>query len=134
MSAGDEIMMPVAKPDAVAMAEIHALRQISDALQATNRSLLSLSDDVKDVRERVIKIEAKDVDAKITEYRGECRATCAALTSDLKAACLRIDQLESIRDKQNGAMSVGAWLAKNAPWLLAGIAAFAAGLGLKDGA
>lgn len=126
----DEIMMPVTKPEAVTLAEIHALRQISDALAATNRSLTTLTADMRDVRERVIKIEAKDMDAKIAEYRAECRTTCAELRADIKAATVRIDSLEGSRDKHTGVMSVGAWLTKYAPWLVALILAGMAGVGL----
>lgn len=126
----DEIMMPVPKPEAVVMAEIHALRQISDALTATNRSLATLTADVRDVRERVIKIEAKDMDAKIAEYRSECRTSCAELRADIKAANVRIDVLEAAKDRTAGAMSVGAWLTKYAPWLVALIMAGMAGVGV----
>lgn len=118
----EEFMMPVSTPDAMAEMNIHALRQISDALTATNRSLTNLAADVKDVRERVIKIEGQDV-------KGDLRD----LKADVKANAQRIDVLERARDRQDGAMSVGAWLSKHAPWLLAGIAAFAAGVGIKMG-
>lgn len=123
MSAGDEIMMPVPKPEAVAMAEIHALRQISDALQTTNQNLTVLAADVKDVRERVIRIESQDMRGQIIELRG-----------DLKAACIRIDALEATRDRQAGALSVGGWISKYAPWLVAIFMAGLAGLGIKSGA
>lgn len=123
MSAGDEIMTAVTKPEAVAMAEIHALRQISDALSATNQSLLSLSQDVRevrgdmrDVRERVIRIEAEDLKAEV------------------KALALRTDALEKVKDRQDGAMSVGGWVSKYAPWLVALVLAGLAGLGFKAGA
>lgn len=118
MSAGDEFIMPVSKPDAVAEMHLHALRQISDSLTATNRSLTNLAADVKDVRERVIKIEAKDMDAKLTEYRGECREACAALGAKVEAACVRIDNLESLRDRRTGMVTVGSWFSRSAPWLI----------------
>ena len=131
-SGNPEIIMPVAAPDALEMANIHALRQISDALTLTNRSLSSLAADVKDVRERVIKIEAKDMDAKIAEYRSECRTICATLTSDLKAVVGRVDSLESARDRQTGMASVGSWFSRSAPWIIAVGAAVLAALGFKQ--
>lgn len=130
MPSGDEFIMPVIKPDAIAQMEIHALRQISAALAATNkglettnRSLDRLVSDVRDVRERVIHIEAQDVKGEVREAKAE-----------VKAMALRIDALESVRDRQSGAMGVGAWMSKHAPWLVALLMAGLAGLGLKTGA
>ncbi|HYC66632.1 hypothetical protein [Brevundimonas sp.] len=130
MSAGDEIMMPVAKPEAVSMAEIHALRQISDALTATNQSLQNLAHDVrevrtdvKEVREKVIRMEGEDLKAQLRETRKELRD----LAKD-------VNDLQTVRDRQAGALSVGGWIAKYAPWLVAIFMAGLAGLGIKTGA
>ena len=130
MSAGDEIMTPVTKPEAVAMAEIHALRQISDALAATNQSLHALAHDVrevradvKEVREKVIRMEGEDLKAQIREAKAEIRS----LAKD-------VNDLQTIRDRQAGAMSVGGWVAKYAPWLVAIFMAGLAGIGIKTGA
>lgn len=127
-----EILTPVQVPEAVELANIHALRQISDALTLTNRSLSNLATDVKDVRERVIKIEAKDMDAKLAEYRAECRAACAEIKSDVKAVSVKVDALESARDRQTGMASVGSWFSRSMPWLIAVIAAGLAALGFKS--
>ena len=113
--------MPVAKADAVAEMNIHALRQISDGLAATNRAMSAFGDDLKDVRERVIRIEERDVKGEIQELRAEH-----------KAIGLRVDALERVKDRQDGALGAGNWLAKYAPWLLAVVAAAMAGLGLKE--
>jgi len=118
--AGDEIMTPVTKPEAVAMAEIHALRQISDALAATNQSLQNLAHDVrevrtdvKEVREKVVRMEGEDLKAQLREIKAE-----------LKAALTRVDNLEGTRDQQRGAKGLVDWLRQTAPWLVA------AGLGV----
>lgn len=115
MSAGDEIMTPVSKPEAVAMAEIHALRQISDALSATNQSLHALAHDVrevradvKEVREKVIRMEGEDLKAQLREIK-----------ADFRGAIKRIDDLEGIRDQQRGAKGLVDWLRQTAPWLAA---------------
>lgn len=122
MAAEAEFMMPVHTPDAVVEMQIHALRQISDGLTQTNKTLASLATDVRDVRERVVKIEARDVAADLTKLDGR-----------VEALSLRVDALERVKDRHDGAMGVGAWLSKNAAWLFAGIASFAAGLGFKTG-
>lgn len=123
MSAGDEFIMPVSKPDAVAEMHLHALRQISDSLSMTNSTMASLAADVKDVRERVTRMEGEDVKGDLRE-----------LKADMRAACKRIDDLETIRDRQAGVLSVGGWISKYAPWLVALVMAGLAGIGIKNGA
>lgn len=129
MPPSDEIMTPVTKPEAVQMAEIHALRQISDALSATNQSLHALAHDVrevradvKEVREKVIRMEGEDLKAQLREVR-----------ADLRTALGRVDNLEKRGDRQDGALSVGGWVSKYAPWLVAIFMAGLAGIGLKGG-
>lgn len=123
MSAGDEIMTPVTKPEAVAMAEIHAIRGMTDAVSSLTRQVERIGGKVDDVRERVIKLEAR-------EYERQIEGLNERLTATLK----RIDDLESTRDQQRGAKSLVDWVRQTTPWLLAGIAAFVAGIGLKEGA
>lgn len=123
MSAGDEIMTPVTKPEAQAMAEIHAIRGMTDAVSSLTRQVERIGGKVDDVRERVIKLEAR-------EYERQIEGLNDRLTATLK----RIDDLESTRDQQRGAKSLVDWVRQTTPWLLAGIAAFVAGIGLKGGA
>jgi hypothetical protein len=74
------------------------------------------------VRERVIRLEAQKTHEEV-----------AGIALKLEAATTRINTLESQVDKAQGAASVWTWLAKNAPWLFAGIAAFVAGMAAKTG-
>lgn len=127
----DQVMMSVTTPDAVKMAEIHAMRQLADSVAqqsrqfsehmgAQTRALEKMTGKVDDVRERVIRLESAQHGAEIEKVRVE-----------LVKALSRIDTLESQRDQMKGAGTLATWLTKNAPWLLAGIAAFAAGMGFK---
>ena len=120
MSAGDEIITPVTKPEAVSMAEIHAMRGLTDAVSALGRQVERMNAKVDD--ERVIKLEAREYERQIE-----------TLNDRLSAAFKRIDDLEGTRDQQKGAKALVDWLRQTAPWLLAGAAAFAAGLGIKNG-
>lgn len=120
--ASDEIMTPVTKPEAVSMAEIHAMRQLTDAVAALGRQVERMNAKVDDVRERVIKLEAREYERQIE-----------GLNERLGQALKRIDDLEGTRDQQRGAKSLIDWVRQTTPWLLAGIAAFVAGIGLKDG-
>lgn len=113
-------MMPVSKPEAVSMAEIHALRAVSDAMVALGRRFESMEGKFDDVRERVIKMEAREYERQIEVLSGR-----------LEAYEQRINDLEGTRDQQKGAKAIVDWLRQTTPWLLAGIAAFAAGLGIK---
>lgn len=122
MSAGDEVMMPVPKPEAVSMAEIHAMRGLTDAVSTLARQVERMNAKVDDVRERVIKLEAREYERQIE-----------GLNERLTAALRRIDDLEGTRDQQKGAKALVDWLRLTAPWLLAGIAAFAAGVGFNKG-
>jgi TolA-binding protein len=123
MSAGDEIITPVTKPEAVSMAEIHAMGGLTDAVSALGRQIERMNAKVDDVRERVIKLEAREYERQIE-----------ALNDRLSAAFKRIDDLEGTRDQQKGAKALVDWLRQTAPWLLAGIAAFVAGISIKNGA
>jgi len=115
-------MTPVTKPEAVSMAEIHAMRGLTDAVSTLGRQVERMNGKLDDVRERVIKLESRDYERRIE-----------SLNTALAAALVRVDGLESTRDHQRGAKALVDWLRVTAPWLLAGIAAFVAGLGMKDG-
>ncbi len=116
----DESTSPHHKPDIVQMAEIHALRQISDLLSAQTRQIEKLTDKVDDVRERVIALEMSGYDDRLK-----------ALKVDLETAKRQIDDLQSQRDKVVGAATFWSWAGKNFPWMMALAAAAAAALQFK---
>lgn len=140
----DEVMMPVPKSDALAAAEIHALRQMGDAVSAIGRSVETLAGKVDDVRERVIRLEEqkatklverveRDLREQLATAKAEHGLAMASATATLAVALTRIDALESARDVSVGSRNVWTWLSANAAWLFAGAAAFIAGLALKSG-
>lgn len=110
-----EIMTPVTKPEAVAMAEIHAIRGVTDAVAALTRQVERMNGKVDDVRERVIKLEAREYERKI------------------EALEKRVNELESAQDRRSGMASVGGWLSRSAPWLFTVGAAVMAALGWARG-
>lgn len=79
---------------------------------------------VQDLRE--------DVVAANTRLKNEMDALSTRLNARCEALEKRVEPLEAERNKVVGVASFFSWLSRVAPWLLAGIAAFAAGLGLKD--
>lgn len=140
MSAGDQIMTPVTTPEAVAMAEIHAMRQVADTLRtlsdtvtsqgkaqaehsaASTRAMERLTEKVDGMNTRLIRLEEAKHGREIERLEG------------LVTACAkRIDDLEGTRDRQLGAKGLVDWLRQTAPWLVALFMAAAAGVGLKTG-
>lgn len=118
----DEITMPVTRPEALALTEIHAMRALTDAVTRLAGQVERMGDKLDDVKERVVAIEASKYEQQI-ELAHE----------RLGQALRRIDQLEARQDRQDGAMSVGSWVSKYAPWLMAiivaGLTALGAGVG-----
>lgn len=126
MSAGDEIMMPVAKAEAVAMAEINAMRQVADTLRvlsdavttqgkaqaeqsaASTKALERLGDKVEGMNTRLIRLEEAKHGREIERLEG-------GLTDLLR----RVNDLEGTRDQQRGAKSLVDWLRQTAPWIAA---------------
>ena len=124
-------MTPVTRPDAVAMAEIHAMRQLADAvsgqtkafseaMSATTRVLEKLSDKVDGINTRLDRLEEAKHGREIDALKG-----------DIKAIAARVDGLEGVQDRQAGAMGVGTWITKHAPWLVALVMAGLAAVGWK---
>lgn len=140
----DEVLMNIPRSDALKQAEIHAMRQMGDAVSAIGRSVETLAGKVDDVRERVIRLEEqkatklverveRDLREQMASAKSEHALALSAATANLDAALGRIDALERARDEATGAKSVWEWLSKNAAWIFAGTAAFVAGLALKSG-
>lgn len=105
---------------AIIDAQTFALRQIGENVAAQTARLEGLAAKMDDVRERLARLEAQEA-GKLVE----------GLRAELTAAFTRIDALERQRDRVAGAADFWSWLARSAPWLAAGVAAFLAGLGVK---
>jgi len=107
-----EVMMPMQKPDALQHIEITVLRQLGENIAAQTRHLETLSQKVDDVRERVIRIEARETEKQVE--------TLGA----------RVSRLEARGNQADGVTKFGAWLVQAAPWLVAAVAVVAAFLGI----
>jgi len=100
-----EVMMPVPPAQALQHIEITVLRQMGDNIAAQTRNLEALTGKVDDVRERVIRIEARETEKHVEELEK------------------RIAALEDSRNQVRGITSFGAWVAQSAPWIITGIVA-----------
>lgn len=114
----DEVMMPVSTPEAFRHAEIHAMRQLGDAVTAqtkffgeamgaNTRALERLVDKVDDVDRRLIRVE----EAKHGRDIERVAASLVTLAD-------RVNGLESTRDQAKGVGSSVGWVTRNAPWLI----------------
>lgn len=89
-----KIIMPVDDDGAVRQMEVEAFRQIADGIKGLNT-------DMRDVRERLIRIESNQLDRTVQEHT------------------TRIAALEMDKNRRDGAMGFGGWLV-NSPligWL-----------------
>lgn len=113
-----QVMMSVSPPDALRQAEIHAMRQMADAvtaqtkffgdaLSANTRSLERAVEKLDEVNERLIRVEEQKYGKAID-----------GIDIKIGGILARIDALESIRDKQSGAKALIDWLRATTPWLV----------------
>jgi predicted RNase H-like nuclease (RuvC/YqgF family) len=130
----EEIVTAVPKPEAVAMAEIHAMRQVSDSLKAladtvttqgkaqadhtaaSTRAMERLSEKVDGMNTRLIRLEEAKHGREIDR-----------LDKRLDDLTKAVDDLQGTRDQQKGAKALVDWLRMTAPWLVAVVAGIWAG-------
>lgn len=112
MAEPGEVMMSMSKPDALQHIEITVLRQLGENISAQTRHLENLSSKVDDVRERVIRIEARETDKQV------------------EALMARVAALEARGYRVSGVTAFGSWLVQAAPWLVTAIVVIAAMLGM----
>lgn len=106
-----EVMMPMSTPGALQHIEITVLRQLGDNIAAQTRHLETLGKKVDDVREKVIRIEARETEKQV------------------EALNARVAALEARGNEVRGVANFGAWLIQAAPWLVTAIVVIASLLG-----
>lgn len=88
----EKIMTATEPADVAQLAVIECLRQIADNGKKTNAVLDGMQAEVRDVRERVIRIEERKLDHVLRELKG-----------DHLKLCDRVDVLEQKEDQRAGA-------------------------------
>lgn len=119
-----QVLMSMTKPDALQHIEITVLRQLGDNISAQTRHLEAMSSKVDDVRERVIRIEARGYDEQV---KGLTKRV-SELEEELEE---RVAALEARNQRVSGVTAFGAWIVQAAPWLVAATAAVFALMGRK---
>lgn len=98
-----KIIMPVDEEAAVRQMEVEAFRQIADGLKALNT-------DMRDVRERLIRIESNQLDRTVQDHGA------------------RLTALEADRSRRDGALGLAQRMPGIVPWLISVIAAVGAAI------
>lgn len=120
-----QIMAATDTADVATMAMIEAMRQLGDNGKATNRLLEAMQVEIKDVRERVIRIEAAEYKAEIQEAKQIAEAVRVAAENQVGSIEKRVSALELDKHHRDGALSLAGWFGRN--WPITGIMlAFAA--------
>lgn len=98
--------------DVATLAMIEVVRQLADNGKVTNKLLDGMQVELRDVRERVIRIEAVEVHGTVKELR-----------SDMNAIGDRVNVLEAAEDRRKGAVGFADALLKYGPFVIALITA-----------
>jgi hypothetical protein len=85
--------------DAHRQAEILAMRQLSDNLAQLNKSVATLAGDMREVRDRVLRIEAQELKVAIGEVRADVVREIGGLRRDLAR------EIEAVRRDHDSRLS-----------------------------
>ena len=96
-----EMLMPVSDEHAMRQFEIEALRSINRNLERLYQRSDEQGQTLHTIDLRLTRIESNSVSAEVGELKS------------------KVDQLESDRDRREGALSLGNWLLRNWPALVA---------------
>lgn len=99
MSPPDEVFTAIPASDALRQAEILAMRQLSDNVGQLNRSVGELSKDMRDVRDKVIAIEAQELKAAILQVKGDVMDAVRGVRDDhekrIAEVCKDVERVEA---------------------------------------
>jgi hypothetical protein len=98
----EKIMTATETADVAQLAMIEAMRQIADTGKATNRILEAVQTEVKDVRERVIRIEASELATDVASAKAEIANLRSESTGARERLRARIEKLELRDAERNG--------------------------------
>lgn len=113
-----QIMTAMDPSDVSQMAMIECLRSIADGNKKLGQLFEGLQVEVRDVRERVIRIEASEFKVEVAEAKAAVAA--AKHEADLHHEALekRIQSLEADKNRRDGALSLVEWVGRNWPAII----------------
>lgn len=113
-----KIMAATDPADVATMAMIETMRQIADNGKATNRILEAVQAEVKDVRERVIRIEANRLETEVEEVKAEVATVKREAATERGELRRRIEVLEADKNRRDGAFGLVEWASRNWPAII----------------
>ena len=108
MSDGPKIMTAMEPADVSQMAMIECVRQVADNGKTTNRLLEQMQVELRDVRERVIRIEAGQLEVEVDEVKQHMTSFRG-----------RLEALEAKENQRAGARAAADALLKYGPFVIA---------------
>jgi hypothetical protein len=117
-----KIMTATEPADVAQMAVIECLRQIADANKKTGQVLEGMQTELRDVRERVIRIEASEFKAEVQQTKAEIAEARALVNTEIAELEARVVVLEVDKNRRDGAISGWEYLLKSWPALVGFVA------------
>jgi hypothetical protein len=118
-----KIMVATDPADVAQMAIIECLRQIADSNKTSNKLLEGMQAELRDVRERIIRIEATEFKTELNQAKREIDRLRKEAGQDHDALRFRVDALEAHKDRQDGGKAFADALLKYGPFVIALITA-----------
>lgn len=112
-----KIMAATEPADVAQMAMIECVRQMADNGKQTNKLLEGMQAELRDVRERVIRIEATEFKAELTQAKREIERLRDTASAERDALKGRIEKLELKDSERTGGWKFADALAKYGPIL-----------------
>lgn len=110
-----KIMAATETADVARMAMIEAIRQLGDNGKATNEILKGMQAELRDVRERVIRIEASEYSGALKKTERDLKDTIIRVDTRVDDLGERVDKLEAAEDRRKGALGLVEWFTRNWP-------------------
>lgn len=115
----NKIMTATEPADVATMAMIECLRQIADGNKKMGQVLEGIQVEVRDVRERLIKIEASELGVDVAQARAELAEVRKEAREEREKLKARIEKLEARDHERLGASKAADALLKYGPFAIA---------------
>jgi len=112
----DKLMVATEPADVAKMAMIECVRQLADNGKVMNKLLEGMQAELRDVRERVIRIEASEFKTELTAAKSEIDRI---RQDDLKKIDTRVTALEMDRAERTGGAKFAEAILKYGPFVIA---------------
>jgi uncharacterized protein YukE len=113
-----KIMTATEPADVAQMAMIECVRQLADNGKAMNKILEGMQAELRDVRERVIRIEASEFKAELTQAKQEIDRLRKEAKDELTDLDSRVERLEAKDHRRDGGQAFADAILKYGPFVI----------------